>query len=181
MSIFEAVLDLERNDEYHMARLLVLLRAFGTAEGGGSIDGLTKLAKLDFLLRYPTYLERALEQRKRSTRDVEVQPHERRSVESRMIRFRYGPWDHRYRRFINTLVARGLAAVHMDGRKIVVSLSGRGAVVAETLAAEEAMYDHARRAALVQRNFDWRGTRLMEFIYGTFPEIASLRYGEEIR
>jgi hypothetical protein len=50
---------LEGDDSLHLGRLLVLLEAFGGRRGDQPIEGLTKLAKLDFLLRYPVYLERA--------------------------------------------------------------------------------------------------------------------------
>ena len=38
--------------EFHLARLLLLLKFCGTA---GRIDGLTKMAKLDFFARYPDF------------------------------------------------------------------------------------------------------------------------------
>lgn len=60
MNLFLILADLEENDNLHLARLLVLLKAFSGRDGTKTIDGLTKLAKLDFFLRYPTYLERAL-------------------------------------------------------------------------------------------------------------------------
>ena len=104
MNVFRALSDLEANDHVHLGRLLILLGAFSGDDGTETVEGLTKLAKLDFLLRYPTYLERALRQRNKSTRRVEVAEHERLSVESSMVRFRYGPWDFRYRRFINLLI-----------------------------------------------------------------------------
>ena len=46
---------------YHQARLLVLVDAF--TRSGGKVDGLTKVAKLDFLLRYPTFLRRLADTR----------------------------------------------------------------------------------------------------------------------
>ncbi len=48
---------LEGDDALHLGRILVLLRAFSGRSGNYPVEGLTKLAKLDFLLRYPTYLE----------------------------------------------------------------------------------------------------------------------------
>ncbi len=83
MDLMEAMADLELSDDLHEARLLVLLRAFAGETGAEKIEGLTKLAKLDFLLRYPVFLERALKKRGASTRAVELQPHEEMSVESR--------------------------------------------------------------------------------------------------
>jgi len=60
MNIVEAVAGLEQPVELHLARLLLLLDTFAQDARNPSIEGLTKLAKLDFLLRYPVMLERAL-------------------------------------------------------------------------------------------------------------------------
>ena len=95
MSLLEAFSELEGSDSLHEGRLLLLVSAFSPEAEVGGIAGLTKLAKLDFLLRYPVLLERALTARGRSTRAVELQDFERSSVESRMVRYRFGPWDHR--------------------------------------------------------------------------------------
>jgi hypothetical protein len=97
MNLLEILISLEDNDEIHLARLLLLLRAFAGQKGNKTINGLTKMVKLDFLLRYPVYLERALQARGSSPTRAEVLDHERKSVESAMIRYHYGPWDPRYR------------------------------------------------------------------------------------
>ena len=111
MSLFSVTTAVEDNDLFHMSRLLLLINAFASASREGSIEGLTKLAKLDFLLRYPSNLERALTARGAKPEEARVMDYERSNVEARMIRYRYGPWDFRYRRFINLLVAKGLAHV----------------------------------------------------------------------
>jgi len=72
MSLFETLASLESNDNLHLGRLLVLLSAFAGNTGSGSVDGLTKLAKLDFLLRYPVNLERALQVRGGRGADAKV-------------------------------------------------------------------------------------------------------------
>src|SRR4051812_33633398 len=118
MDLISTIGSLEENDDLHLGRLLVLLGVFSGREGTGTIDGLTKLAKLDFFLRYPMYLERALRAREVAEPDVRISDHERQSVESAMVRYKYGPWDYRYRRFVNLLVALGLAYVAVDGRTI---------------------------------------------------------------
>ena len=53
MNLYELLSDLEENDELHEARLILLLRAFAGDAGDEAVEGLTKLAKLDFLLRLP--------------------------------------------------------------------------------------------------------------------------------
>ena len=73
--------------EYHLARLLLLIDAFSGADH--QLDGLTKLAKLDFLLRYPIFLERLLERRGLHWPEGAAPTlAERQAVESRMIRYK---------------------------------------------------------------------------------------------
>ncbi|MEX2120220.1 MAG: hypothetical protein WD847_11555 [Pirellulales bacterium] len=180
MSLFDVLADLEGNDDLHLGRLLVLLKAFSGRDGSDTVEGLTKLAKLDFLLRYPVFLERALPKRGANPASAHVQEHERKSVESAMVRFRYGPWDFRYRRFLNLLVARGLATVTTERRTIHIGLTAPGHTVADRLSQDDANQDVLRRAKLLKRYLDLSATKLMKFIYDTFPEIGTLRLGAEI-
>ena len=175
MDIVTTVADLDRRLDLHISRLLVLMLAFSEDDGVGAIEGLTKLAKLDFLLRYPAMLERALKVKGRSTRELIVEEHERHSVESAMVRYRFGPWDHRYREFLNVLVAKGLATLSVEGRKVIISLTEEGKNLAKRLAKSTNFEQYARRARLLKRHFDLTATNLMRFIYDTFPEILSLR------
>jgi len=171
----QTVADLDQSPELHEARLLLLLGAFAEDGQGGAVEGLTKLAKLDFLLRYPVMLERALEAKGRSTREVQLDDHERHSVESEMVRYRFGPWDHRYREFLNILVAKGLASISIEGRKVVVMTTKQGRDLARQLSTDRRFEQYARRARLLKKHFDLTATTLMRFIYATFPEIVSLR------
>lgn len=175
MDIVEAVANLDSAPELHTARLLVLMNAFSGEDGTAAIEGLTKLAKLDFLLRYPVMLDRALKAKGRATRDVQLEDHERQSVESEMVRYRFGPWDHRYREFLNILIAKGLAAVSVEGRTVVITLTPEGRRVAGQLASDAVFEPYVRRSALLRRHFDMTATNLMRFIYDTFPEVVTLR------
>jgi hypothetical protein len=181
MNLLEILISLEDNDEIHLARLLLLLRAFAGQKGNKTINGLTKMVKLDFLLRYPVYLERALQARGSSPTRAEVLDHERKSVESAMIRYHYGPWDPRYRRFINLLVGKGLAQVSFQGRTIRVGLTSSGLEKASILSRDDSFEDIVSRAHLLKTHFDIGAMRLKNFIYETFPEIVSLKLGQEIR
>ena len=180
MDVVEAVATLEGVPELHIARLLVLLDAFSGTDGSEAVEGLTKLAKLDFLLRYPVMLDRALQAKGKSVRDVLVLEHERQSVESEMVRYRFGPWDHRYREFLNILVAKNLAAVNVEGRTVVISLTASGRELARRLAADPLFEPYARRSEILKRHFDMTATNLMRFIYDTFPELVTLRSNEAI-
>jgi hypothetical protein len=180
MSLFEIYLRLDENYNIHAGRLLVLLRAFAGSSGKDTIDGLTKLAKLDFLLRYPVYLERALEAKGASPSAVKIEDHERSSVESIMVRYKYGPWDPRHRQIVNLLVARGLASVETEGRTVKIGLTPAGVTIANTLSASDAYRDITSRAQVLKRKFDMTATTLMKFVYKTFPEIETMRLGEAI-
>ncbi|MFN9631222.1 MAG: ABC-three component system middle component 4 [Cyanobacteriota bacterium] len=179
MDLVKAISELDAEPDLHAARLLILISAFSSTDQG-TVEGLTKLAKLDFLLRYPVMLERALVAKNRPTRDVRLEDYERLSVESQMVRYRYGPWDHRYREFLNILIGKGLVTVRAEGRRIVISLTDRGKDLAIELSDNPAFQDYARRSTLLKRHFDIMGTSLMKFIYDTFPEVISLRSNEKI-
>lgn len=180
MDIVKEVAKLDESPELHAARLLLLINAFDEGNGG-AIEGLTKLAKLDFLIRYPVMLERALEAKGRSTRDMHIEDYERYSVESEMVRYRFGPWDHRYREFLNILVAKDLVTVAIEGRKVVILLTEKGREVAERLSNEQEFEAYVRRSNLLKRHFDMTATNLMRFVYATFPEVLTLRSNEAIR
>ncbi len=180
MDLVETIAVLDMEPHLHAARLLILISAFSEKGQEDAVEGLTKLAKLDFLLRYPVMLERALTAKGRSTREVQLEDHERHSVESEMVRYRFGPWDHRYREFLNILVGKGLVTVSIEGRKIVIGLTEHGRLLASELSSSPEFQDYARRSSLLKRHFSVQGTTLMKFIYETFPEIVSLRSNEKI-
>src|SRR5438445_13586516 len=85
-------------------RLLLLINTFTT--GTKSMEGRTKLAKLDFFLRYPAYLERALVIL--GPVDFSVPEEERGNIEATMIRYRFGPWDPSYFSLLGVLIGKGL-------------------------------------------------------------------------
>lgn len=183
LSVLKAAAHAENADGLHLARLLVLLRS---ADKRGKnapkpIEGITKLAKLDFLLRYPVYLERALVALGKSPADAAVQPRERTTVETKMIRFRYGPWDGRYRRWLTLLTSRGLITVSLNGRRIEIALTDCGRTLADELATRPAFNDFAARGAVVIKAVGaMSATKLKDFVYAIVPEITGMKWGAEI-
>ena len=180
MNLLSILAALENSDDLHISRILILLGAFAGKDGSGKIKGLTKLAKLDFLLRYPVYLERSLQAKKLSTKNLRIFDHERMSVESSMVRYRYGPWDFRYRRFLNLMIAKGLVTIGIEGKAVTISLTSKGIELARAFLKEETFLDVVQRAKILKSHFNISATNLMRFVYDTFPEIGSLRLGEEI-
>lgn len=180
LDLVEIVTALDKDEDVHLARIIVLLKAFSQPGVPAAIEGITKLAKLDFLLRYPSCLEKALIARGVSPKNIPVDDFERLTIEARMIRYRYGPWDHRYRRFLNILVARRLAVVRTDGRTIHIDLTPQGDDLAEKLIESPGFSRVYERAVLLRKHLNLKARALMEFIYERFPELTSLEFNEGI-
>jgi hypothetical protein len=157
--------------EFHAARLLLLFRLCGVR---GRIDGLTKMAKLDFFVRYPHFFARAL---RRAGGQSPAS-----SVESPMVRHHYGPWDKRYYHLLAYLESTGLILVSKDGNQYRLSLTEDGdarARVLEETAEFASLCSHMRD---VKREFGRRsGSSLKGLIYQVFAdEIAARPIGEMI-
>lgn len=179
MNIINILKESDQN-ELHIARLIILISYFKDKQNQCKINGLTKLAKLDFLLRYPTYLEHALVAINKLKDNVNIQEYEQNNVESRMVRYHYGPWDHKYRRLINEMVSKSIAWVEIDNRTTYIGLTSFGLKLADEFINNEDFIDVAQRSEILKKYFDIRGTQLKDFIYDTFPSISSLRMGDEI-
>lgn len=174
---------------YHAARLLLLIRFCGkprrsrTAIPPG-IEGRTLLAKLDFFVRYPAYLRKAAEFLEKDLSDEElglVPDDEVRSVESRMVRYLYGPWDYVYYPVLAYLIGKRLIAVEMRRGTEVFCLTPNGRDIADRLSQEPAYEDLARRADSAYRLFSkYKGTGLKDFVYAYFPEVVNRELGATI-
>lgn len=181
-----------RRDEtvaYHAARLLLLIARCGTPQGRGAqkrpgIKGRTLLAKLDFFLRYPTYLIRAaaVQGKPLGLEDIGLPSlDEIDSVESRMVRYLYGPWDHVYYTALAYLIGKELIRVELEGGTEIFRLTDRGAEIAAALATDSAYIDLTQRARAVHQVFgSISGGRLKDFIYRHFPEIIGRKLGATI-
>lgn len=180
---FELIRELARteiDDNLHMSRLLLLLDAI-RGKTNKPLDGITKLAKLDFLLRYPTSLERALSAIGVGAQTTLVRDFERKTVEARMVRFRYGPWDPLYRRWLALLVAKRLVHLSTYGRTVQIYCTNSGRDIADALAEKAELSDVAQRARLVVEHFSGKsGKALAELFEDVFPELESVRWGADI-
>jgi hypothetical protein len=171
-------LEEQREAHYHEARVLLLIAQFTTTKS--SLSGLTKLAKLDFLLRYPAMLERLLPDGQSSwPADTAPTPPERLAVESRMTRYKYGPWDQRYYSVLGSLVARGLIT-YGDTARAEFRVTSAGATAAASLAATPQWAVVARRIKLLKKHFNKSGSALKNLIYDRLPEAVDRPWRTEI-
>lgn len=156
---------------YHEARILLLAAAMKNS----TIDGLTKIAKLDFLVRYPHYLP--------AVASDGVAPPSPDPIEAPMIRYKYGPWDDKYYPVIGALVGRGLMRfVKLDNVKVAVQLTPRGRRAAAALGAEPTWSTLASQCRTVAQNVgELTGAELQERVYRALPGLSSMPHGETIR
>jgi hypothetical protein len=155
---------------YHAARVLVLVDAMTST--GGKVDGLTKIAKLDFLLRYPTFLEQLASARGVNVPiDIASSLSEQRAVESRMVRYKYGPWDDSYYPVLGRLIGVGLIDALPGEGRLAVRVTDAGRAAADelrTLGWEQTW----QRARFLKRHFNRSGSALKAMIYDELPEVV---------
>ncbi|MGJ3244948.1 MAG: hypothetical protein ACFE0I_02605 [Elainellaceae cyanobacterium] len=159
------------------ARILLLINAFTTKTK--SLEGRTKLAKLDFFLRYPNFMQRALAIRT-SEQVMDVAPEEQNNIEGRMIRYRYGPWDPSYYSILGKLIGKGLVEVVPNQRGLSYRTTEQGSQIAQALAKEESWSETIARIKLLKQNFNLSGNTLKDFVYQHFPEVSSASWGQKI-
>lgn len=170
-SAFAGTLDAE-------ARLLLLIDAF--SGGNGTLQGRTKLAKLDFLLRYPKFFHRAMALR---GVDVTAPPDEpaENNIEQRMVRYRYGPWDPAYYALLGALLGRGLITVIPERNYFGFRSTDRGRQLAAELSRSETWEPIAERARDLRRAFRTQtGTFVKRWIYEQSPEVTQAAWGERL-
>lgn len=160
--------------EFHAARILLLLRICGISN---RIDGLTKMAKLDFFVRYPQFFYRLPES---GDAGVESAPCH---VEAPMVRHHYGPWDRRYYHVLAYLEGCGLMTVTKEGTQYKLRLTEEGVGAAQTLEQAAAFGGLCQHMRNVKRVLGARaGSSLKDLIYRTFQtEVAKRPIGETIR
>lgn len=167
--------------EFHAARLLLLMHICGIA---GRIDGLTKMAKLDFFTRYPDFFEVArLALQKAPQPAAGDAPSSGDAVEASMVRHHYGPWDKRYYHVLAHLEAKQLIQVVKHKKSYQISLTDLGKDRAGALAARPSFIPLVERLRQVKTVFGSRsGTFLKDLIYRLFDaEVGRRAMGKVIR
>jgi len=159
--------------EFHAARLVLLLQVCGTHS---RIDGLTKLAKLDFFVRYPQFFNEMC------ARLGVAATARTSSVESAMIRFHYGPWDQRYYHLLAYLEGKGLLRVRRDRNAYTFELTERGKQAADILVKKNSFAQIVAQMRSVKSVLGKKsGSALKRLVYDVFrDEVANKPIGEVI-
>jgi hypothetical protein len=165
------------------ARILLLIDGFSRkTTGPRTLEGRVKLAKLDFLVRYPKYLARVLANRGIRAEDRTRLDQQDSPLESRMMRYRYGPWDPSYFAVLGSLLGRGL--IEVVPAEATSALGYRtttsGAVLARQFDEDGAFAEVIGRIALLRRHLDLTGESLKKLLYD-LPEVADATWYEELQ
>ena len=180
LSVLKKICKLEDEDDLHLARVLILIY-FVTSFGKKPIAGITKLVKLDFLLRYPKALERGLEYLEKSTDIINIKQYEVENIESKMIRFKYGPWDTNYRTILTILSSKNLIDIKEIKKTTYIELSSLGGSISEKLILIDEFSDYVKRSRIIKSNFsNLPATKLKDLMYDLVPEIKNVKMGEDI-
>lgn len=176
----KTIVEEKQQINYHATRILLLIAFAGSPKNTPMIKGRTLLAKFDFFLRYPAYLGRAV--KIRTGRELEdLLDYEINNVETRMVRYKYGPWDHIYYSVLTYLVSKDLISVTMKKNVEYFGLTKTGEAKVRELSSIEIFQSTIKRAQVIKKIFPgWSGSSVKEFIYQRFPEIVSLPLGEDI-
>ena len=159
--------------EFHAARLLLLCHLCGTKH---QIEGLTKLAKLDFFVRYPEFFTQVCEYLGLKTSAAI------KTRESAMVRFHYGPWDPRYYQVLPYLEGRELVAVSKHGSTFLFTLTPKGIELADQLRRAKPFEGLVAQMKEVKGVLGARsGSAIKTLIYKVFKkEVAAKALGEAI-
>lgn len=161
--------------ELHAARLLLLCFYCGSDK---KIYGLTKLAKLDFFVRYPICFIKAANHLKQKVLSVVVE-----QIDSLMVRYHYGPWDKRYYQILAFLESRELISVQKKDNAYIFGLTEIGKKKAILLSKSASFKELVAQMKEVKKLLGKKsGNQLKNLVYEIFDEeVKQRKLGELIK
>jgi hypothetical protein len=164
--------------EFHASRILLLIAICGKKDlerKQRKIEGFTKLAKLDFFIRYPEFFMKASYYLNKIEKIKDI------TIESKMIRFHYGPWDKRYYEVLPYLQAKNLLEIQKNSSTYNFYLTDSGMVTAEKLMKSDSFIELVEKVKKVKEVFgSMNGTKLKELVYELFDEEVKQKKLDEI-
>ncbi|MBZ9688443.1 hypothetical protein G9F72_019115 [Clostridium estertheticum] len=181
-NLVETIINIDSDDTNNIVRMLMLMYTFAGRNQTGKIEGITKLAILDFLLRYPVALDKALENIESQgnktiyKKKFKLQSYEVNSIDAKMMKFNFAPWDFKYRRIVHILSAKDLIRINTDGKKTVLVITSKGIDTSNKIKILKDYEYLIVRCSIVKTVFgSWSQKKLIEMIYSTFPEILRVK------
>lgn len=181
-NLVETIININSDDTSNIVRMLMLLNTFSGKKKTGKIEGIIKLAILDFLIRYPVALDRVLEQeeikgnKKAASKRLVLQSYEWNSIEAKMMKFNFAPWDFKYRKTISILKAKKLVEIDVNSKKVVLGITDKGIKLSNSINEINSYKYLLIRCRILKTIFgSWSQKKLIDTIYFTFPEILKIK------
>jgi hypothetical protein len=166
--------------EFHAARIILLIYLCSIEDQETKlkkIDGLTKLAKLDFFIRYPEFFKQIASYLNNEVKNISE------TNESKMIRHHYGPWDKRYYQIIPYLKSKNIIEIK-KGKKnnFEFNLTTQGESIAISLIELDDFKNLKNNIIEVNKVLGHlKGSKIKDLIYKVFEkEISDKKLGELI-
>lgn len=176
------VMDVNLDNTLDVVRLLILVNTFTNKTKTVGIDGITKLAVFEFLLKYPYSLQRMVEFEQMQNNKIEkpkivqFDAYEKESIEANMMALNFAPWSYKYRNEISILSAKNLISISTINKKVNIYITENGANVVNTLLKYQFCKDLENRSKIIKALFKCKSTtKLLDRIYQVFPEILESR------
>lgn len=178
----EMIMDVNSDNTLDITRLLILINVFTNKNKTAGIEGITKLAIFEFLLKYPYALQKIVEfeqrQKPKSAKQVNVklEEYEKESIEAHMMALNFAPWNYKYRNEISVLSAKKLISLSIVKNKVDVCITDEGINVVNDLLKCRFYKDIEIRSKIIKLSFKSYGTStLINKIYQVFPDILDSR------
>lgn len=170
-SLIESVISVDEQEELHLVRLIILLNILRGKKHSVTLE-LATLSKLDFLLRYPVALERALSHLS-SKKVIQLSEAEKNNIESKMLYFRYSPWSASFRRLLVLLEARCLITWNLVGMKVELSLTNEAQDIVLELSRERMFAEMVDQSKIIKTQiFNLSNVRLNEIMNRAISDVV---------
>lgn len=169
--------------DFHAYRILLLISICGVIKQPYFLDktiyGRAKFAFYDFLIRYPFYLKRVVEIKKKPKLldGLYLKPYESERALSPMVKYIRGPWDTRYDSILNYMVSKNLIIVHFSNfnktkKAMCLSVTKLGITISDQIAQREEVW--VSRMEVINSIFAESTTsgRIENFVRENFPGLV---------
>lgn len=173
MEVYKILKTVEGDLNTQLARLMILINDLCGVQHNKKIEGVNKLAKLDFLLKSPSYLKRGLTNI-RTNVTIDIKSFEINSIESKMNLYSYIPWDENYRKLLNIIIAKGLVNITFEKDDYFIQITKAGITIADKLLKDRYFKEFSNRSKIISTHFGLYSEGYLNNFFGLhFPEIGS--------
>lgn len=180
MEIFKLIQTLDNDVNSKLSRLLILIYELVSGDNDKKIEGISKLAKLDFLLASPSLLKRIIK-KPGAIKKITIPDYEIDSIENSLNFYRYNPWDENYRRLLNILIAKNLVSIKIENKSYYILITPRGTEIVNDLYKDKSFEEFKIRAKLLRTYLgNYSDSYLRMYFQKEFPELSNLNQNENI-